>query len=76
MRFFGLQLTQAFNNLESKATLLTTRDPSNLLKLGYTIATLSGRVVKNLSQLKEDDILSLKLVDGTADSRVIKINKK
>lgn len=76
VRIFGMQLAQVLKGVESNAAILTTRDPSNLLKLGYTIATLSGRVVKNISQIKDGDTFSLRLVDGTADSKVIKINKK
>lgn len=55
------------NNLEKQIELLS---PENLLKKGYTITTLKGKIVKEASQLNKGDRLETRFVDGVIDSVV------
>lgn len=58
---------KALNNLEKE---LNQSNPERQLKLGYSIATLNGKVVRSASQVKKGDILINKLGDGNVQSEV------
>jgi len=47
-------------------------DPSNILKRGYSITTINGKLVKSNKQLKSNDIINTKLKLGEVKSRIIK----
>ncbi|MFA6797586.1 MAG: exodeoxyribonuclease VII large subunit [Candidatus Paceibacterota bacterium] len=49
---------------------LTSNDPKRQLKLGYSIVTKNGRILKNTSQIKKGDVVSVGLSDGTFDSEI------
>jgi exodeoxyribonuclease VII large subunit len=54
---------------------LINNDPKRQLKLGYSIVTKNGRILKTTSQIQKGDIVSVGLSEGTFDSEV-KIIKK
>lgn len=54
--------------------LIASHNPERPLKLGYSIATVNGRVVKKISQVKEGVLLDIKLSDGKLASEVKKIS--
>jgi exodeoxyribonuclease VII large subunit len=45
-------------------------NPENVLKRGYTITTLNGRIIKSTMQVKEDNIIDTRFSDGRVRSRV------
>ena len=45
-------------------------NPERQLKLGYSIVTLNGKVVKSYSQVQKGDILKIKVNDGKIHSKV------
>lgn len=47
-------------------------DPENVLKRGYTITSLRGKIIKSGSQVKKDDLISTLFSDGQVASRVVK----
>ncbi len=47
-------------------------DPENVLKRGYTITSLRGKIIKSSSQVKKDDLISTLFSDGQVASRVVK----
>jgi exonuclease VII large subunit len=49
---------------------LINNDPKRQLKLGYSIVTKNGRILKNTSRVQKGDIVSVGLSDGTFDSEV------
>jgi exodeoxyribonuclease VII large subunit len=49
---------------------LINNDPKRQLKLGYSIVTKNGRILKNTSQVQKGDIVSVGLSDGVLDSEV------
>ncbi len=57
------------NYLASKLELI---DPANILKRGFAIVSLNGKVVKNATQIKPNDIINVKLSKGTAEGKVTK----
>ncbi|RXQ97607.1 exodeoxyribonuclease VII large subunit [Ancylomarina salipaludis] len=50
-------------------------DPENILKKGYTLTLSQGKIVKDASQLKEDDIIETKFAKGSVESQVKQIKK-
>lgn len=45
-------------------------DPQNILKRGYSITMINGKIVKTVSLIKEGDLLETRLSDGTIESTV------
>jgi exodeoxyribonuclease VII large subunit len=44
--------------------------PENVLKRGYTITSLNGRILKTCDEVKADDLIDILFSDGTIRSRV------
>lgn len=70
-RFFNTQFEQ-LKNLEKIVQLV---DPMNVVKRGYTITNVNGKILKSVEQIKEGDILNTFTADGNIDSQVTKIKK-
>lgn len=60
------------NSIQEKLRLV---DPQNILKRGYSLTMLNGKIVKSVGQLQKGDLLETRLSDGTVESNVDKINK-
>jgi len=58
------------NLIQEKLRLV---DPQNIIKRGYSLTILNGKIVKSVSLIKEGDLLETKLSDGTVESKVEKI---
>ena len=50
---------------------LDTLSPLKTLTRGYTIASFNGKNVKSVKDLKKDDIIDLKFVDGDLKSKIV-----
>jgi len=50
-------------------------DPKNILKKGYSITTVRGKLVKDLSLLKNEEIIKTHFLDGSILSKVIDIKQ-
>jgi len=70
------QIRAEKKNLISIQEKLRLVDPQNILKRGYSLTMLNGKVVKSVNQLVEGDLLETRLGDGTLESTVEKIAKK
>ncbi len=53
---------------------LITNDPKRQLRLGYSIVTKGGRILKGVNQISKGDIVNVGLSDGSFDSEVKIIN--
>jgi len=51
-------------------------DPQNILKRGYSLTLLNGKIVKSIDQISEGDQLETRLSDGIIESIVEKISNK
>ncbi len=56
------------NTLENSLTIL---NPANVLKRGYSITSLNGKILKNAGEATENDIIDTKFTDGSIKSKVI-----
>lgn len=50
-------------------------NPENILKKGYSLTLSKGKIIKGISQLKEDDIIETKFAKGSVESQVKRIKK-
>jgi exodeoxyribonuclease VII large subunit len=55
---------------------ITSNDPKRQLRLGYSIVTKNGRILKTVSQIQKGDIVTVGLSEGAFDSEVKIINNK
>jgi exodeoxyribonuclease VII large subunit len=46
-------------------------DPENVLKRGYTITSLDGKIIRLSSQLKNNDLINTRFRDGAVNSKVV-----
>ena len=46
-------------------------DPANVLKRGFTITSINGKIIKESSILKKDDIIDTRFSDGSINSKVL-----
>jgi exodeoxyribonuclease VII large subunit len=67
-------LTNYMDSYRSKINLLDVSlgilNPYNVLKRGYTITSLHGKILKKKESIKEEDILDTQFSDGMVKSRV------
>jgi exodeoxyribonuclease VII large subunit len=56
---------------ESLENALKILDPANVLKRGYTITSLNGKILKSSGETSEEDIIDTRFSDGTIRSKVI-----
>ena len=55
------------NSIQEKLRLV---DPQKILKRGYSLTMLNGKIVKSIQLVKEGDLLETRLSDGTVESTV------
>jgi exodeoxyribonuclease VII large subunit len=58
--------------LENSLNIL---NPEKVLKRGYTITTLNGKILKSARQVEPDNIIDTQFTDGSAESKIIKKSK-
>ena len=49
-------------------------NPLGVLKRGYTLTYKDNKIVNSVKEIKKDDLLNIKLVDGTISTKVIERN--
>ena len=62
------------NNLKSQIRLLNSNSISSNLNKGYSIIIKKGKIVKNKSDIKNNDKIKVKLKDASIDIKIRKIN--
>lgn len=64
-------LLKNFAKMELLESRVSGFDPQRILKLGYTLALVDGKVLKSAKKVKSGQAIDLKLVDGIVQTRVI-----
>jgi exodeoxyribonuclease VII large subunit len=62
-------------NLDLIQDKLRLVDPQNILKRGYSLTMLNGKIIKSVQQVNEGDLLETWLGDGIIESNVKRISK-
>ena len=70
---------RSLNNIQKEKKDLSTIqeklrlvDPQNILKRGYSLTMMNGKIIKSVQQLKKGDLLETRLSDGMITSEVQK----
>ena len=68
------------NDFENKVKLyehsILKLNPINLMQRGYTKLEVNGEAVKSVNDVKIDDEVSIRLLDGKIDAKVLSVNKE
>lgn len=63
------------NRLNGLYNMLKILDPENILRRGYTLTSLNGKILKSSDQLNSDDIIDTRFSDGIVTSKVVEKKK-
>lgn len=63
-------------NLNAVAEKLRLVDPQNILKRGYSLTIVEGKILKSVKQISIGDKLETRVSDGTIESTIEKISNK
>jgi exodeoxyribonuclease VII large subunit len=61
--------------LASLENALNILDPANVLRRGYTITSIDGKILKSSSHVAEGEIIDTRFMDGTIKSKVTQENQ-
>jgi exodeoxyribonuclease VII large subunit len=59
-----------FEKIENSEKIINLNNPERNLKLGYSIASINGKIIRKTNDVKMGDSLSIKISDGIIDSEV------
>ena len=65
---------QSDTTVELFKNKLNILDPVNVLRRGYSITTVNGRIISNIEMVKKDDEIKTLVSNGSVISKVTKIN--
>jgi exodeoxyribonuclease VII large subunit len=57
-------------------SLVKSHSPEQILKLGYSIVRVNGRVVQNVEMVKKDDNIEIMMYDGVVNAKVENVKSK
>jgi len=69
-------ILQAKQKISSLENLLLAHNPERQLKLGYSIVSSGGSIIKSVNQIKINQSVEVAVANGSFESEVKKINKK
>jgi len=72
---FANQIEKTNNFLGDMEATLKIHNPMHQLKLGYSIVSVGGKIIKNIDQVNVGDQADIRVSDGQMSSEVININK-
>lgn len=70
----GNSLSKMMLKLDGLQNNLKILNPENVLKRGFTITSVNGRIIKNADSVSLDDIIETQFSDGKVGSRVLNKN--
>lgn len=73
---FKKQLDKIDEYLDVTKKQLKAVDPGRQLKLGYSIASINGKIIKSVKQINKDDKFDIKVFDGKIKSKVEEVINK
>lgn len=67
----NLKIVNSKNEFANLANKLDGLSPLKTLSRGYSITTKNNKVIKSISELKKDDVINVKVQDGSCDAKVL-----
>lgn len=75
-RYSGRILSDEKHRVEIAGHKGSLSDPEIILKKGFTITTLRGKLVKDLAALRNGEMMQTRFVEGIVSSKIVEIDKK
>ncbi|MBW6441056.1 exodeoxyribonuclease VII large subunit [Patescibacteria group bacterium] len=72
---YGQLILKIKEQIYYSESIINFNNPERQLKLGYSIISLKGIIVKSIRQIKKGDIVDVNISDGKINSEVINIKK-
>jgi exodeoxyribonuclease VII large subunit len=69
-KLFKFHIQKTKEKILSLEKNINQNNPKRQLKLGYSIARINGKIIKNINQINEEDLFDLELSDGIIKSKV------
>lgn len=73
---FNKTYTNNLNNFKINVSKLDSLSPLKVMSRGYSFVTKENKIIKSINEIKKDDELELKLVDGKIITKVIDVKEK
>ena len=73
---FSKIYSQNLNNFKVNISKLDSLSPLKVMSRGYSYVTKENEIIKSINEVKKDDELELKLVDGKILTKVIDVKEK
>ena len=73
---FNKIYSQNLNNFKINISKLDSLSPLKVMSRGYSYVTKENEIIKSINEVKKDDELELKLVDGKILTKVIDVKEK
>ena len=73
---FNKIYSQNLNNFKVNISKLDSLSPLKVMSRGYSYVTKENEIIKSINEVKKDDELELKLVDGKILTKVIDVKEK
>lgn len=73
VRAYDQALQMFFQQLESALRIISNSSPERQLRLGYSLAMIRGKLVRSVKDVREGEILTVKIADGELVSIIDKI---
>ena len=67
---YGQKIIDVKNKISLFENTISVNDPERQLKLGYSIVSLKGKIIRSVRQLKKGDVVSVKVSDGEIDAEI------
>jgi len=62
-----LRVSEKIKNIER---IVTINNPERQLKLGYSISTINGKIIKSVKEIKIEDTMSVIVADGVVETKI------
>lgn len=76
LKIFSEKVTMQKVNVDGFIRLLNNLSPNAILKRGYSIASIGGKIISKIGDIQESGIVNIKVSDGEFDSKVLKIKNR
>lgn len=74
--YFGRLLKQKQNEYVLNVNKLELVNPLSIMKKGYSLSKVEGRIIKSISDVKKDDKVDILVNDGMIETKVIKVKEE
>ncbi|MEA2098077.1 MAG: exodeoxyribonuclease VII large subunit [Patescibacteria group bacterium] len=68
---FGQKVIDARNKIGLFENAISVNNPERQLKLGYSIVSLKGKIIRSVKQLEKGDAVGIKVSDGDIEAEVL-----